>query len=59
MLTMALMVRECPNNAIYEGGVEWAASDGTTVADDTKHDPISVDIYYIVADNVNGMSGFP
>ena len=22
---------ECPNNAIYEGGVEWALSDGTTV----------------------------
>ena len=22
---------ECPNNAIYEGGVEWAISDGTTV----------------------------
>ncbi len=22
---------ECPNNAIYEGGVEWALADGTTV----------------------------
>ncbi len=22
---------ECPNNAIYEGGVEWAVSDGTSV----------------------------
>ena len=22
---------ECPNNAIYEGGVEWSISDGTTV----------------------------
>ena len=22
---------ECPNNAIYEGGVEWAISDGTSV----------------------------
>ena len=22
---------ECPNNAIYEGGVEWAVADGTTV----------------------------
>ncbi len=22
---------ECPNNAIYEGGVEWAMTDGTTV----------------------------
>jgi ferredoxin len=22
---------ECPNNAIYEGGVEWAIEDGTRV----------------------------
>ena len=22
---------ECPNNVIYEGGVEWAISDGTSV----------------------------
>lgn len=22
---------ECPNNAIYEGGVEWAFIDGTAV----------------------------
>jgi ferredoxin len=22
---------ECPNNAIYEGGVEWAISDGSKV----------------------------
>ena len=22
---------ECPNNAIYEGGVEWAITDGTSV----------------------------
>lgn len=49
---------ECPNNAIYEGGVEWAMSDGTTVADDTKHDPISVDIYYIVADKCTECQGF-
>ena len=23
---------ECPNNAIYEGGMEWAISDGTTLS---------------------------
>ena len=23
---------ECPNNAIYEGGVEWTISDGTTIS---------------------------
>ena len=22
---------ECPNNAIYEGGIEWAIKDGTGV----------------------------
>lgn len=22
---------ECPNNAIYEGGIEWALADGTTL----------------------------
>ena len=22
---------ECPNNAIYEGGIEWALSDGTSL----------------------------
>ena len=22
---------ECPNNAIYEAGVEWAIADGTTI----------------------------
>lgn len=25
---------ECPNNAIYEGGVEWAIADGTKVKGD-------------------------
>ena len=24
---------ECPNNAIYEGGVEWRLSDGTSAKD--------------------------
>ena len=25
---------ECPNNAIYEGGIEWAIHDGTSVKGD-------------------------
>ena len=25
---------ECPNNAIYEGGIEWAVKDGTTLKGD-------------------------
>ena len=47
---------ECPNNAIYEGGVEWAISDGTTVKGsytlmdgtvvdaDQKNAPVATDI---------------
>jgi ferredoxin len=50
---------ECPNNAIYEGGVEWALSDGTTVKgtftlldgttieSDQKNSPVSNDTYYV------------
>jgi len=51
---------ECPNNAIYEGGIQWAMSDGTgvsgeyTLEDGSKVDveeqqmPVSDDFYYIV-----------
>ncbi|KRP07364.1 MAG: ferredoxin [Sphingobacteriales bacterium BACL12 MAG-120813-bin55] len=61
---------ECPNNAIYEGGVEWAFADGTTVKGsvqrmdgsmveaDVKHAPISEDIYYIVPDKCTECVGF-
>ena len=50
---------ECPNNAIYEGGVEWAFIDGTAVKgkvallDGTEVDanekfaPVEEDYYYI------------
>ena len=61
---------ECPNNAIYEGGVEWAINDGSTVtgaytltggrvvdvAD--KIMPISDDFYYIVPDKCTECVGF-
>lgn len=61
---------ECPNNAIYEGGVEWAIADGTTVKgaytlDDgstvdaaSKHEPISDDLYFIVPDKCTECTGF-
>ena len=61
---------ECPNNAIYEGGSEWRFADGTTLrgtytaksgmtADaETPQDPISLDIYYIVADKCTECVGF-
>ena len=53
---------ECPNNAIYEGGVEWTIADGTSVKGDyaledgsttsasEKHGPGYYEYYYITPD---------
>lgn len=61
---------ECPNNAIYEGGVEWTISEGTTVSGsytlingletdaDKTHEPISDDYYYISPDKCTECIGF-
>lgn len=61
---------ECPNNAIYEGGVEWTVSDGNTVKGpyaledgsvvdaDIKNVPVSNDYYYIVPDKCTECVGF-
>ena len=49
---------ECPNNAIYEGGVEWAISDGTVVDAEQRMAPISVDIYYITPNKCTECQGF-
>ena len=61
---------ECPNNAIYEGGVEWSMADGTgikgsytlmngnDVGASDKHDPVSPDLYYIVSDKCTECVGF-
>lgn len=61
---------ECPNNAIYEGGVEWRYSDGTsllgmaklidgrTVNADTDQKPIEEEYYYIVPDKCTECMGF-
>ncbi|MBK8956125.1 MAG: 4Fe-4S dicluster domain-containing protein [Saprospiraceae bacterium] len=61
---------ECPNNAIYEGGIEWAMSDGTklkgnytledgTLVDaDKKLKPVSNEYYYIVPDKCTECKGF-
>ena len=61
---------ECPNNAIYEGGVEWAISDGTSISGsyelkgnrvvdaDDKLEPVSDDLYYIVPDKCTECVGF-
>lgn len=61
---------ECPNNAIYDAGVEWAISDGNTVTGEytldnglvtdahKKHKPISSEFYYIVPDKCTECIGF-
>jgi ferredoxin len=61
---------ECPNNAIYEGGVEWAVTDGTSVKGvftlmdgavvdvAAKNSPISNDTYYITPNKCTECQGF-
>lgn len=61
---------ECPNNAIYEGGVEWKISDGTGVENpykietgkvievDAEQAPVEEDFYYIVPDKCTECMGF-
>ncbi len=61
---------ECPNNAIYEAGVNWKFSDGTglkgsvatqqgdTIDSDAPNEPVSVDVYYIVPGKCTECTGF-
>jgi ferredoxin len=61
---------ECPNNAIYEGGVSWRYADGTDLKGEiTMHDgrvvdaeldstPVSDDYYFIVTDKCTECVGF-
>jgi len=43
---------ECPNTAIYQGGVEWQAMDGS------MHPAISADLFYIVPEKCTECVGF-
>lgn len=61
---------ECPNNAIYEGGVEWRLSDGTSLSgtqttpmgntydSNSPQAPKQDDFYYIVTDKCTECVGF-
>ncbi len=61
---------ECPNNAIYEAGVDWTIADGTgvtgmftmangiEVAADHKFEAISQEVYFIVPDKCTECTGF-
>ncbi len=43
---------ECPNTAIYQGGVEWQAPDGS------MHAALSDEIFYIVPEKCTECVGF-
>lgn len=60
---------ECPNNAIYEGGMEWTYGggtslnevdfgDGTVIRGDAEMKPVSDEFYYIVSDKCTECVGF-
>ncbi|CAI8323883.1 MAG: Ferredoxin [Flavobacteriia bacterium] len=61
---------ECPNNAIYEGALEWRFSDGTSLSGsivppsggkvdaDEAQEPVDYDVYYIVTDKCTECKGF-
>ena len=60
---------ECPNNAIYEGGMEWTwaggtdlneveMGDGTLVDAHDAREPVSDDFYYIVSGKCTECMGF-
>lgn len=61
---------ECPNNAIYEGGIEWAMADGNTLSGiyilengksvnvHDKQTPVSNEYYFIVPDKCTECVGF-
>ncbi|HET7896024.1 MAG TPA: 4Fe-4S dicluster domain-containing protein [Flavisolibacter sp.] len=61
---------ECPNHAIYEGGIDWSVAEGTTAkgnfvlldgteVDASKRFPaLSSDTYYIVPNKCTECQGF-
>lgn len=61
---------ECPNNAIYEGGMDWAINDGTSISGtypleggkivdaNERQEPVSDEFYYIVPDKCTECVGF-
>ncbi|CAI8449051.1 MAG: Ferredoxin [Cryomorphaceae bacterium] len=61
---------ECPNNAIYEGALEWRFNEGTDLSGkiitpngneynaDEAQEPVDYDVYYIVTDKCTECIGF-
>jgi len=61
---------ECPNTAIYEGGLEWSFAEGTELKGkvhsksglsaeaEEELEPVSYDFYYIATDKCTECKGF-
>ncbi|KXX68930.1 4Fe-4S dicluster domain-containing protein [Flammeovirga sp. SJP92] len=60
---------ECPNTAIYEGGVNWSwgegtaltsveLEDGSAIDGEEEQEPVSDEFYYIVPDKCTECIGF-
>ncbi|MFM7287869.1 MAG: 4Fe-4S dicluster domain-containing protein [Bacteroidota bacterium] len=61
---------ECPNNAIYEGGISWKYAEGTQLRELVQRadgvlvhaqdpmTPVSDDVYFIVPDKCTECEGF-
>lgn len=60
---------ECPNNAIYEGGIQWRYKDGTALSGqvdmggvvldaEAAHPALSTEYYYIVPSKCTECTGF-
>ncbi len=60
---------ECPNNAIYEAGIEWTFADGTTLEGEIPYEggtidahkkmpPVNTEVYYIVPEKCTECIGF-
>jgi len=61
---------ECPNNAIYEGGISWKYAEGTQLRDFVQRPdgsvvhaqdpmtPVNDDVYFIVPDKCTECEGF-
>ena len=59
---------ECPNTAIYEGGVEWTWAGGTEIEQmevdgqvidgEAEQEPVSDEFYYIVTGKCTECTGF-
>ena len=60
---------ECPNTAIYEGGIEWTwaggtqlteveMEDGSVIGGEDKQAPLHDEVYYIVPNKCTECTGF-